>query len=114
MRLLVAVDHRLADGAVRADVARERLVVVVVHAVTRHVVLQWRAERTAVAPEQSLVAVVHAQVIPELQLGTIYTPPSLYAPFVSQTGSNTLEMLQDREMQSDDEHCQVTTTTTVL
>jgi len=68
VRLLVAVDHRLADGAVAAQVARERLVVVVVHSMTGHVMFQWCTERTSVTAEQLVIAEVHTQVIPELDL----------------------------------------------
>ena len=72
VRLLVAVDHRLTDGAIVAHIARERLVVVVVHAVTGHVMLQRCTERASVAPEQFILAVVDTQVIPELHLCTIH------------------------------------------
>ena len=71
VRLLVTVHHRLADGAVAAELARERLVVVVVHSMTGHVVFQRRAKRTAITAEQLVFAVVHAQVIPELDLCAI-------------------------------------------
>jgi len=72
VRLLVAVDHRLADGAVAAEVARERFVVVMVHSVTGHVMLQRCAERTTITAEQFVFAEMYTQVIPERDLSTTH------------------------------------------
>ena len=72
VRLLVTVDHRLTDGAVAAQVARERFVVIVVHSMTGHVMLQRRAERAAVTAEQLILAEMHTQVLPELDLHTTH------------------------------------------
>jgi len=68
VRLLVAVNHRLADRAVATDVAGERLIVIVVHAMTGHMMFQWSAEWTTIAAVQLVLAEVDAQVIPELDL----------------------------------------------
>jgi len=69
----VTVHHGLADCAVVAQVARERFIIVVVHSMTGHVVLERRSKWTAVAAEQLVVAEVHTQVIPELDLSTTRT-----------------------------------------
>ena len=75
MRLLVAVDHRLTDGAVAAEIARERLVIVVVHSMTGHVMFQRCTERTSVTAEQSVLTEVNTQMIPVLDLYAIHVRP---------------------------------------